>query len=272
MDSEELNQALYEKMSEELAEYRASLLTMAPEEILENASGYTLRENILLCMEHNDLSDEEAQALLNAENPLELIYQAFDGQNPGYMDALQNCVEQEAQKAREQQAEEQKALKDTPIYPYAAEQARMKGELDAYRASRKANIACKEAIEKSVSEHYDGMYLAPEAVSQVASQFGYERMFYVLANTVRLKEQDGRFSGSNKLWAYSIPVIADENDLGHNRNIGFEIHSHPAILDGFITAARQEYELLQPRKATRGAHNQLRKTGKTREPKKRKER
>lgn len=262
MDSEELNQALYEKLSSELEAYRASLLTMPPEEILENASGYALREDILLCMECNDLSDEEAQALLNAEHPLELIYQAFDGQNPGYMDAIQNCVEQEAQKAREHQAQEQRTLK-APLYPYTANQARMRGELDAYRASHKANIACKEAIEKSVSEHYDGMYLAPEAVSQVASQFGYERMFYVLSNTVRLKERDGRFSSSNKLWAQKIPVIADENDQGYNRNLAFEVHSHPAILDGFITAARQEYQLLQPSSA---------KTGKMRGQKKRKER
>ena len=122
MDSEELNQALYEKLSGELEAYRASLLTMPPEEILENASGYALREDILLCMEYNDLSDEEAQALLNAEHPLELIYQAFGGQNPGYMDALQNCVEQTAQKESERQEQQRRTSKDTPLYSRAVDQ------------------------------------------------------------------------------------------------------------------------------------------------------
>ena len=39
-------------------------------------------------------------------------------------------------------------------YRHDAAYAREQGNRDLYRASRRANIACKEAIEASLSEHY----------------------------------------------------------------------------------------------------------------------
>lgn len=37
-------------------------------------------------------------------------------------------------------------MKDIPVYRFPAEYARENGELELYRASNKANTACKEAI------------------------------------------------------------------------------------------------------------------------------
>ena len=45
-------------------------------------------------------------------------------------------------------------MKDIPVYRFPAAYARENGELELYRASNKANAACKEAIEKAISEHY----------------------------------------------------------------------------------------------------------------------
>ena len=45
-------------------------------------------------------------------------------------------------------------MKQIPVYKYPASQAAGNNELDQYRASRKANIACKEAIEAAIREHY----------------------------------------------------------------------------------------------------------------------
>ena len=42
-------------------------------------------------------------------------------------------------------------MKDIPVYRFPAEHARENGELELYRASNKANAACKEAIEKAIS-------------------------------------------------------------------------------------------------------------------------
>ena len=98
-------------------------------------------------------------------------------------------------------------MKDTTqLYIYPASYVREHGELEQYRASYKANIACKEAIEQAIADHYRDNRLGTEAVHQVLEQFGYDRMFYVLAGTVRQKYWDGRISRDNKAWAKTIPV------------------------------------------------------------------
>ena len=98
-------------------------------------------------------------------------------------------------------------MKDaTPIYPYSAAYAREHGELDAYRASHKENVACKQAIEAAIREHYRDNNLGREAAQQVIEKFGLERVQYVLANTVRQMDWDGRISNDNKAWANNISV------------------------------------------------------------------
>ena len=86
-------------------------------------------------------------------------------------------------------------MKDTtPIYFHSATYAHEHGELDQYRASHKANIACKEAIEQAIADNYRDNRLGSACVQQVLQQFDYGRIFYVLANTVRQKDYDGRIS------------------------------------------------------------------------------
>lgn len=108
-------------------------------------------------------------------------------------------------------------MKDTTqLYIYPASYAREHGELEQYRASYKANIACKEAIEQAIADHYRDNHLGTEAVHQVLEEFGYDRMFYVLANTVRQKDWDGRISRDNKAWAKTIPVYENPDGFGQD--------------------------------------------------------
>ena len=58
-------------------------------------------------------------------------------------------------------------MKDIPVYTFPAEHARENGELELYRASNKASAACKEAIEKAISEHYCDNVLHREAVAHI---------------------------------------------------------------------------------------------------------
>ena len=49
-------------------------------------------------------------------------------------------------------------MKDTTqLYIYPASYAHEHGELEQYRASYKANIACKEAIEQAIADHYQAV-------------------------------------------------------------------------------------------------------------------
>ena len=129
----------------------------------------------------------------------------------------------------------------TPLYPHTAAYALEHGELEQYRASLQANIACKNAIEAAIRQYFDGMHLNEVAVTEVMSAYGKERVCYVVANTLQQKSWDGRFSPSNKEWAAQFEIAAAVRPDYDSRG-AFVVDSHPAVLDGFTGLLRRECE------------------------------
>ena len=93
---------------------------------------------------------------------------------------------------------------------------------------------CGLDIEKGISTHFDGMHLNTDFIANLYALYGEERMNYVLANTVQMSDGDGRYSPGNKAWAKEININNAEDDRRT-----FYVNSHPALLDGFITAYRR---------------------------------
>ena len=116
-----------------------------------------------------------------------------------------------------------------PLYPHTAAYALEHGELEQYRASLQANIACKNAIEAAIRQHFDGMHLNEAAVTEV------------VANTLQQKSWDERFSPSNKAWAAQFEIAAAVRPDYDSRG-AFVVDSHPAVLDGFTGLLRRECE------------------------------
>lgn len=126
------------------------------------------------------------------------------------------------------------------VYPYSFQFAKGNQELDLYKESHKANVDCKNAIEKAISENFDGLRLEKNTAEQVISQFGYDRVNFVLANSVQEKSHDGRFSRENKEWANHFFILPDKIQ-GFDKRLEYAVDSHPAVLDGFINQARRAY-------------------------------
>lgn len=238
MDNEKLNTALYEKMFAEQEKFRDWLLTQPPEEILNHTYTYTIREDVLMSLEYNELTDAQASALLASESPLEDIFHRFDKRETDHMDNIFDCI---TSRADEEVRRQREALLHTPVYKHPGAYAREHDELPVYRASNKANAACKEAIEAAISTHYSDNILHPGGVSDVVDRFGYDRTFFVLANTVRQQDWDGRYSNDNKAWAKSIDIEANPDTWGNDRNSQFVVNSHPGLVDLFVKQARREY-------------------------------
>lgn len=132
------------------------------------------------------------------------------------------------------------SFKQIPIYKHDIMYARKNNEVDVLRGSSKINRACASAIEKLISENFDGMHLNEKCVSETIQQFGAERVLFILSGTVVRKCYDGRFSASNRKWAtkYQKAFYAE---VENPPEIPFtwNVETHPAILDGFITLARK---------------------------------
>ena len=150
------------------------------------------------------------------------------------MEDIRDVIENWADSVRESQRADTRAI---PLYQENAGYAREHGELDTFRASRKANIACRDAIEAAIRGGFDGMRLSHDAAKGVLAQFGPERVTHVLAATLREKQDDTRFSRGNMAWAASVPMF----DTG-TRHYDYIINSHSAVLDGFVGLARKEMD------------------------------
>ena len=236
MDAEQLNKALYEKMSAEQERYRHNLLGQTLEEILNHVFEYSAREDILMEVSALALPAQQAAALLTSPCPLADIYKDFRDTETNQMEVVADCIKGRAESLLEKQREVTRSI---PLYQQSGQYAREHGELDAFRASRQANETCKEAIEAAIHEGYDGMYLTADAKG-VLAEFGPERVTYVLAATIQSKDWDERFSRSNKVWAAAVPMFEQEN-----RRSSYIINSHSTLLDGFVGMVRNELDAMR---------------------------
>lgn len=129
------------------------------------------------------------------------------------------------------------------MYPFSAAFAKNNGDLELWRENHRQNIACKKAIEKVISEEFDGYRLGKDAADRVIDEFGYDRVNWVLAGTLQKYSYDGRFSRENLEWAKGFYFPEDKvESIDHHDE--FTVNSHPAVLDGFVNQARRQYNAL----------------------------
>ena len=350
MTNQEWNTTLYKQMFAEQEQFRDWLLTQPPQEILNHAYEYVMREDILLSLEHNGLTDAQAAALLSSPAPLADVYKELDYVESSHMEEVWSCVVDRANIVLDEQLDRAKTLIDDfctydyashadfsdlsrvniayttvgdediplqvhvdlerykiereldgkpldtrqysslqelienelegmdfqelaavsdaeiqaalasakkeaafaelPVYRQNAAYAREHGELEQYRVSHQANIACKEAIEQSIDQNYDGKRLAKGTADKVMQKFGPERVMYVLAYTIQQKGWDGRFHPYNKDWAKTVDIPPNPDSFGFERNCEFVVDSHAGLTDLFVSQARREVER-QPRTSVR---------------------
>ena len=93
MNTNNLNAAIYEKMATEQEKYRDWLKSQPPEEILHHTYEYTVREDIVMAMEELELTDAQAQALLESSSPLADVYRYFEKLETGHMDVIRDSIE-----------------------------------------------------------------------------------------------------------------------------------------------------------------------------------
>lgn len=148
-----------------------------------------------------------------------------------------------AEKAIDAAAQEQASIHskvDIPVYREYANYAFEAGEIESYKASRDANIACRDAIEAAITENFSDNRLASEiAVTSVLEQFSAERVAYVLANTIQQKDHDGRIHPSLKEWAKTIEVCPDSAQYFIVDKV------NPGLLDLFVIEFNRQTDVAE---------------------------
>ena len=91
--NERLSTELYEKIFAEQENYRNEILCLPAEEILHHAYAYTIREDILLSLEYNNLSDKQCEILLKSEHSLEDVFNKWENSESPHMESIQRMIE-----------------------------------------------------------------------------------------------------------------------------------------------------------------------------------
>ena len=122
MTNQEWNTTLYKQMFAEQEQFRDWLLTQPPQEILNHAYEYVMREDILLSLEYNDLTDAQAAALLTSPSPLADVYAEFDKLESSHMEEIWSSIESRANALQTDQLDRAKTLIDEfCAYEYASQ-------------------------------------------------------------------------------------------------------------------------------------------------------
>ena len=234
MNTETINTQLYEKMFAEQERYRDWLLHQTPEEILNHTYEYTTREDILMTLEDNDLSFEQAWALLSSPTPLADVFKEFENRETDYMDVVRESMASRANTIIDRH--------QAPLYLHDAAYAVAHNEMEHYTASLRISAACKNMIEDAIAAAYQDNSLKDvrEASKAVIDTFGFDRTMFVLANTIRIKNYDGRISTENKTWAQTIPICEDQLNILVDR-------CNPGLLDLFANQVRKDFAAEQQR-------------------------
>lgn len=226
--------------------YKADILSRSPEDIFyENYKIHVfteLKDVIDTGTENGYLEKEHYRALYEDRGSiLTELYDDFIGDeyaslNTGTDTAefIKNYCEQYHQSAM---------YAGAPLYLKTARYAREHGESEQYHRSHELNEACREEMDKAISENFDGMHLKEGFEQELMERYGRERVEYILATTVKENAWDGRYSRENREWAESIPVSESESE-----RIACCLHSHPAVIDGLIRRIRRNEHEKQPKK------------------------
>ena len=79
---------------------------------------------------------------------------------------------------------------NVPLYTGSREYARAHDELPLWRESISENIRCKQAIEDAIRQGFDGLHLKPDCAESVIQEFSFDRVEYVLGNTLHQLSYD----------------------------------------------------------------------------------
>ena len=121
----------------------------------------------------------------------------------------------------------------TPLYIWSLDYAERSNERGLWRESYKENCDCARAIEKAIHNAYDYQtYCLADCAKPIIEQYGFDRVNWVLANTVQQKMHDGRFSPDNKVWAQQYYIPQDEM-CWH-----FCVEAQPGLTNLFLNESR----------------------------------
>ena len=224
----------------EFEAYKSDVLTRSPEEIFrENYKIHVFTELKEVIEDGGYLEPEHYRALYEERGSiLHELYDDFLGEEYASVNSGAETAEFIRDYCEHYHPAVMSGQTKMPVYLKTSQYALEHGEFEQYQASRRLTEECRNAIDKAISENYDGMHLQSGFETKLIDEYGEERVRYIFATTLRENLGDGRYSPENKGWAENISISESPEE---RRNCC--LNSHPAVIDGVVRLIRK-YEQL----------------------------
>ena len=130
------------------------------------------------------------------------------------------------------------ANKHKILYPWSLKDAQKSNEVHLWRESYKENCDCARAIERAIRNNLSSGVLNTNAACDVVDTYGFDRVKFVLANTIQRKG-DELFSDANKSWLKGVYIPKDDV-CWH-----YEVDSQPGLVNIFTSRVKSEWDNLK---------------------------
>ena len=116
-----------------------------------------------------------------------------------------------------------------PIFPQSLPEVYGTPEMDTWRICHQANCACKEQFDKEYGPAYHN-HQVPEFLRKMTERYGIDRCKLVLASTIQLAENDGRYYPDIKEAAGNVSIPGATNDH-HDVRRTYQVTCHPVMVN-----------------------------------------
>lgn len=133
-----------------------------------------------------------------------------------------------------------------PLSNLTFAEAKEKGEVDSWRASKKETEACADQFDAEFGMAYHERRM-PEFLAEMADKYGMDRCKIVLASTIQLADHDGRYYPSTKADAAKVEIPgANAEDYSKDIRMSYRINCHPVMVNSaFRELQKMEREQTQ---------------------------
>ena len=144
------------------------------------------------------------------------------------------------------EAEEPTKPTIVPLSNLTFAEAKEKGEVDSWRASKKETEACADQFDAEFGMAYHERRM-PEFLAEMADKYGMDRCKIVLASTIQLADHDGRYYPSTKADAAKVNIPgADTEDYSKDIRMNYRVNCHPVMVNSaFRELQKMEREQTQ---------------------------
>lgn len=136
------------------------------------------------------------------------------------------------------------------VYRLSLGEAGSRGEKDRFWVSESLNSTCRLRMDSALYRNFKDGSLPPGCLDSVLEEYGFDRVEWILANTIHQLKRDRNISRENKEWSDTFHVPRGD-PVGGSTWMVCVMGSPPEVVEKAACMVRREHALQKGRKARR---------------------